>query len=238
MFEMKRDYNESVWFSVLVHSGKKRTSYRGWTAEPARTWVSRRWSRTLFSERRRGPAGGQTWSSVDLWVVVFYVSLTFLLLLSVVLLSFFGLSSSASQVCGQPVVRTLGWFKKDSVLGVFFVDWACVSADSHLCLGFFYIQTDLVVPLLVSSRSPAHTRTHSDVRGAQRRLFGFGRINKATSGYPHRTIHTEGDWTVGDISYDCNHVRLVQQMFLSQLLSAGCITDTIRLHLLCAGSCA
>lgn len=53
-------------------------SYRDWTAEPARTWVSRRWSRTLFSERRRGPAGGQTWSSVDLGVVVFIlVSLFF-----------------------------------------------------------------------------------------------------------------------------------------------------------------
>lgn len=152
-----------------MNSGDKRTgkkpSYRGWTAEPARTWVSRRWSRTLFSERRRGPAGGQTWSSVDLGVVVFYFSLTFLLFLSVVLSSFFGLSSYAFQVCGQLFVKTLGWFgwKKETR----YLAFSSVDGFTFLCfqmcvaLGYRRILWSSFTCVFSESTSPARTHTYT-----------------------------------------------------------------------------
>lgn len=65
--------------------------------------------------------------------------------------------------------------------------------------------------------------------GAQQRLFGFGRINKATSGYPYRLIQAEADWPFGDICYHCTHVNPVQSVLVTQILSTGCNTGTIRL---------
>jgi len=68
----------------------------------------------------------------------FYLSLTFLLLLSAVQLSFFGLSSFAFQVCGQPLVRMLGRCrgkkKRDQVFVYFFRE------SSHICLMLDFLQ--------------------------------------------------------------------------------------------------
>lgn len=98
----------------------------------------------------------------------FYFSLTFLLFLSVVLPSFFGLSSYAFQGCGQTFVKTLGWFEKKKNkekqrLSIWlFLPWIepvpqriPMSRFSDLCGSG--IRTDVL-------RSPhwsgAHTRTH------------------------------------------------------------------------------
>lgn len=103
-----------VGLTVCRCSAEGEAAYRGWTAGPARTWVSRRWSRTLFSERRRGPAGGQTWSSVDLVVVGF-----FWFILVSLRCSFCPGSCRRSLAClpallscSADALRTLGRFRK------------------------------------------------------------------------------------------------------------------------------
>lgn len=71
----------------------------------------------------------------------FYFSLTFFfLLLFVVLSSFFGFSSYALQVCGQPFVRMLGRLEKRRLRIWLFsssVNRFCVSLDSHFSTSGF-----------------------------------------------------------------------------------------------------
>lgn len=107
-------------------------SYRGWIAEPARTWVSKRWSRTLISERRRGPAGGQTWSSVDLravWVLLWLLSLSVVCLRRSLAFFFFFFFSSVGFWRAAWGVRLVS----KSVFG--FSEWArtlSLQGGSHL----------------------------------------------------------------------------------------------------------
>lgn len=147
VYLLKKDWS---WGTCVVQSGSRwkcrvlwgrgEPSYRGWTAEPARTWVSRRWSRTLFSERRRAPAGGQTWSSVDLVAVAFFCLL---------FESHFLLSSGLSSCRGSlaclcvffvclffPGVRSRWrrWTQEKKVFGVFGFFFFCASNDSHLLI--------------------------------------------------------------------------------------------------------
>lgn len=81
----------------------------------------------------------------------FYFSLTFfLLLLFVVLSSFFGFSSYALQVCGQPFVRMLGRLEKRR-LRIWLFFFFC---ESILCLSGF---TFLYLWILYSSGNQMDT---------------------------------------------------------------------------------
>lgn len=136
--------NDWVLFSALLHSGKNGTLPgldRG--ASEDLSLQALKSDAVLWKTKGTGRGTNMVLCRPGGRCLFGFSSLvSLLLLLSVVLLSFFGLSSYASQVWGQPLVRTLGWLEKKERLKTdkgFFssVDWACVSGDSHLCFGVF-----------------------------------------------------------------------------------------------------